>query len=360
MGTEDRGGAATAGGDAPRVADLGEFALIDRLARLLRDGDVDPLRPPATGDVAIGDDAATWTPTPGWTELLTTDALVENVHFKLTTTGWHDLGWKALAVNVSDVAAMGGHPRRAFVTIGVPASTRVADLEALYGGLRELAAEFGVEIVGGDTVSAPLTILSVSVVGEVDGSGLRRAGGQPGDLVAVTGALGGSAGGLDLLEAGLTEPETETERVLLERHRRPWPRVREALILARRGVRCGMDLSDGLRGDAGKLAYASAVGIRLSVADVPVDPALAERFGERAREMALGGGEDYELLVAAPRELLSEAQHELAEARLAPLTIVGRLADDAPGRVRIVDDNGAEIAAAGRSWDHFAASEGTE
>jgi thiamine-monophosphate kinase len=347
-----------AGGHAPRVADLGEFALIDRLARLLRDGDVDPLRPPEAGDIAIGDDAATWTPTPGWTELLTTDALVEDVHFKLTTTGWPDLGWKALAVNVSDVAAMGGHPRRAFVTIGVPTSTRVADLEALYGGLRELAAEFGVEIVGGDTVSAPLTMLSVSVVGEFDGPGLRRAAGRPGDLVAVTGALGGSAGGLELLEGGLTEPATGAERDLVERHLRPWPRVREGLILARRGVRCGMDLSDGLRGDAGKLAYASAVGITLSLADVPVDPALAERFGERARGMALGGGEDYELLIAAPRELLLEAKREVAEAGLAPLTVVGRLTDDAPGRVRIVDANGAEITSASRSWDHFSASEG--
>lgn len=343
---------ATHGGGL-RVEDLGEFGLIDRLGRLLRGRDVDPLRPPGDGEVAIGDDAAVWQPSPRRWELLTTDALVEGVHFKLTTTGWRDLGWKALAENVSDVAAMGGRPRRAFVTLGIRPETRVADLEALYGGMDELATAFGLAIVGGDTVSTPLMFLSISVVGELEGGGLRRAGGRAGDALAVTGSLGGSAGGLELLEAGEVAPKQDDERALVEAHRRPWPRVREGLLLAEAGVRCGMDLSDGLRGDAAKLAHACGLGATLCADAIPIHPALARRFGERARDMALAGGEDYELLVAGPPDLLESARRRLAEAGLAPLTVVGRLTADEVARVQVVDGDGRELRPIAGSWDHF-------
>jgi thiamine-monophosphate kinase len=344
---------AESSGDVLRVAELGEFGLIDRLARLLQDPEVDPLRPPAEGEIAIGDDAACWRPTPDRWEILTTDALVEDVHFKLSTTSWGDLGWKALAENVSDVAAMGGEPRRAFVTLGLPGQTRVADLEALYGGMRELAAEFGLAVVGGDTVAAPVTFLSVSVVGEVAGAGLRRSAGRPGDALAVTGALGGSAGGLALLESGAPEPATVDEQTLVRIHRRPWPRVREGLRLVRAGVRCGMDLSDGLLGDAAKLAHASGVGVTISQAGLPIHPSLARRFGERAPAMALAGGEDYELLVAGPIAVLESAARDLAVAGLARLSIVGELTAEAPGRVQILDLDGRPVEPSGRSWDHF-------
>src|SRR5688572_13128748 len=120
------------------VSQLGEFGLIDRLGRLLNGSGRDPLRPEAAGSIGIGDDAALWTPTPGRREVLTTDALVEDVHFRHRTTSWRDLGWKALAENVSDVAAMGALPTRAFITLGLQPGTRVADLEELYRGMAEL------------------------------------------------------------------------------------------------------------------------------------------------------------------------------------------------------------------------------
>ncbi|MCI0582141.1 MAG: thiamine-phosphate kinase, partial [Chloroflexi bacterium] len=334
--------------------DVGEFGLIDRLARLVSRDDRDPLRPAPEGPLGIGDDAALWMPALDRPEVLTTDALVEGVHFKLSTTGWRDLGWKALAENVSDVAAMGARPRRAFVTIGVPRETRVSDLEELYRGLRDLADRFDVAIAGGDTVSSPLVFLSVTVVGEVPNGALRRGAGRPGDLLAVTGALGASAGGLELLEAGLMAAGTPDEQALITAHRRPGPRVDEAMQIAAAGVACGLDLSDGLLGDSGKLAYASGIAAVLEWEAIPVVPALERRFGDRARKMALAGGEDYELLVAGRPEAINRAGQGLAAAGLIGLSVVGRLIDGLAGRVTVVDRFGEEIATEPGSWDHFA------
>jgi thiamine-monophosphate kinase len=340
---------------APRVADVGEFGLIERLAALVQPDAGGRAR---AGEIRIGDDAALWQPTPDRWEVLTTDALVEGVHFKLTTTGWRDLGWKALAENVSDIAAMGAQPRRAFVTLGLRPDTSVEDLEDLYRGMGDLACDLDVSIVGGDTVSSPVIMISVTVVGELAGPGLRRAAGRPGDLLAVTGTLGGSGGGLALLEGGVVAPTNDDDRTLVERHRRPRPRVREGLLLAEAGIRCGMDLSDGLLGDAAKLAAASEVGITIREPDVPVEGALSRRFGERARGLAITGGEDYELLVAGPGATLEQAAARLAAADLARLTVVGRLTSEGVGRVRLVDADGQEVPPPPASWDHFSPPSG--
>jgi len=338
-----------------RVADLGEFALIDRLAAVLREEAV-PARSAPADELAIGDDAAAWRPTPDRWEILTTDALVENVHFRLSTTTWRELGWKALAENVSDVAAMGGRPRRAFVTLGLPPETPIAGLEELYRGMAHLACEFDLVIAGGDTVAAPVVFLSVTVVGEVEGPGLRRSAGQPGDLLAVTGVLGGSAAGLEILEAGGPGPGDDVGRSLAHCHRNPWPRVRQGLVLNEAGIRCGMDLSDGLLGDAAKLARASGVGATIALASVPMHPCLEERFGPRAAELALTGGEDYELLVAAPADVIGRAEQALRRARLGPLSVVGRLEPGHAGQVRVVDAAGRPIQPSRASWDHFGRS----
>jgi len=333
---------------------VGEFGLIDRLVRQVQDPSLDPLKPSPDGEIRVGDDAAVWRSQRGGWDLFTTDALVEGVHFKLATTGWRDLGWKALTENLSDVAAMGGTPRRAFVTLGLRPETLVSDLEALYQGMREAADEFGVAIVGGDTVASPITLISVGVQGELEGSGLRRACGRAGDVVAVTGALGGSAGGLELLELGVVDPLDAEERALVERHRRPWPRVREGLALAKAGVRCGMDLSDGLLGDAAKLAHASGVGLTIAYDMVPVEAALTSRFGDRARPMALAGGEDYELLFAAPAPVIEASTAALADAGLTSLSSIGQLTAEKPGQVRVVDAAGREVRVGRGSWEHFA------
>ncbi|MCC7366885.1 MAG: thiamine-phosphate kinase [Chloroflexi bacterium] len=354
------------------VSALGEFGLISRLARVLAPAGRDPLQPEATGTMGIGDDAAVWQPTPGAQQVLTTDALIEDVHFRHRTTGWRDLGWKALAENVSDIAAMGARPTRAFVTLGLRAETLVADLEELYRGLADLdralaeagrhhwdpAERLGVSVAGGDTVSSPFTLISVTVVGEVSGPGLRRAAGQPGDVLAVTGTLGGSSGGLSLLEAGgdslAVQPADAVTAELLASHRRPVPRVVEGLVAVGAGLRCGMDLSDGLLGDAGKLAYASGLSALLDYERLPLSPALIRQFGEaQARALALAGGEDYELLVAGPPGTVAATSRELERRGLPPMTVVGRLAAGRPGQVSVVDGRGAPVPTPRGSWDHF-------
>jgi thiamine-monophosphate kinase len=179
-------------------------------------------------------------------------------------------------------------------------------------------------------------------------------------VVAVTGVLGGSAGGLALLESGGAPPGDPDVTVLARMHREPLPRVGEGLILAELGVRCGMDLSDGLLGDAGKLAYASSVRAILELHRLPLPPALERRFGlESARIMALIGGEDYELLVAAPLEVVEDASLKLAERGLVGLTVVGRLEEGTSGEVTVVDERGQAVAPPRGSWDHFRHREST-
>ena len=349
------------------VAQLGEFGLIDRLARIVNGGRRDPLRPEPTGDVGIGDDAALWRPRRGFREVLTTDALIEGIHFRHSTTSWKDLGWKALAENVSDIAAMGAHPTRAFVTLGLRPDTRILDLDSLYRGFADFTRQaleggFGFTIAGGDTVSSPFTMFSITVLGELRGDGLRRAAGQAGDLLAVTGALGGSAGGLAILEHGSPPLGNPDVASLVDIHRRPAPRVLEGLALVDAGVRCGMDLSDGLLGDVGKLAYASGLRATIDLHTLPMPPALWRHFdAESAQMMALSGGEDYELLVAAPEAVIERASALLDEYRterpgsghLAPLTVVGRLEAGEPGQVVVQDEHGRPIAPPRSSWDHF-------
>ena len=346
------------------IESLGEFGLIDRLARIVGRSGIDPLRPNATGAVGIGDDAALWTPSRGVSEVLTTDALVEDVHFRLSTTSWRDLGWKALAENVSDIAAMGAEPRRAFVTLGLRRGTRVADLEEFYRGMGDLLSELSCAgrpafvIEGGDTVSAPVTMISITVVGELRGEGLRRSSGQAGDLLAVTGDLGGSAGGLALLESGDAAANNPDVADLVRYHRRPMPRIGEGVTLAAAGVRCGIDLSDGLLGDAGKLAYASGLAAVVEAQRIPVPPSLIRRFGaEAASIMALRGGEDYELLIAASPGFFAKPPPLLDEVGVALPRVVGQLVEGTPGQVTVLDERGQPMEVGGGSWDHFRAQQ---
>ncbi len=343
------------------VAELGEFGLIGRVACRRP-------TPPSPGlvpglKVGIGDDAAVWAPTPGTWSVITTDALIEDVHFRLRTTSWYDLGWKSLAVNLSDVAAMGATPRYAVVSLGLSGRVPVAAIDEFCRGMADLAAQYDTAIVGGDTVEAPCTVISVAVVGETLPASpgeppplLRRSAGRVGDLVAVTGELGASAGGLRLLEAAGAPPAAAAAAadVLLAAHRRPIPRVAEAAVLLAHGVRCALDLSDGLLGDAQRLAEASGVGVVLEAARVPIAPALQALFPAEALELALGGGEDYELLCAGPPAVLDAAAAALAARGGPALTVVGRLVPPpatGPG-VQVVDAQGAPLPLRG-GYAHF-------
>ena len=212
-----------------KLSSVGEFGLIGRLAAVLGPGEGDSLL------LGIGDDAAVWRPTAECLTVATADSLVEGVHFDLATTSWIDLGWKALAENLSDIAAMGCRPRYALIGLGLPAETELDQVEALYAGLRECGAAFGCRVVGGDTARCPQVVIHVSVLGEStpawgdDQPILTRSTARPGDLVAVTGPLGASAAGLRLLQEQATI-ELEDE-VLVLSHRRPQPRIDAGLRL---------------------------------------------------------------------------------------------------------------------------------
>lgn len=305
------------------VRDIGEFDLIDRLTAQLPE----TVRTLSTGNLGIGDDAALWTPHADHAVVITTDALVERVHFRLDWTDWTSLGHKMLAVNLSDIAAMGATPRLATVVIGLTGDERVSEIEALYRGAGALAAAHGVVIAGGDVVKVPTDVtLSVTLLGEVaKEQALRRDGAQPGDVLVVSGTLGASAAGLALLAERL-DPRSGGN-LLIAAHLRPNPRLALGKILHDSGVACAMDLSDGVLSDLPKLLTASGVSAVVDVDRVPVLPAVRALFPDRWRELALYGGEDYELLFTVPEKKL-ETLRGKADDVAATLTAIGRIVSD--------------------------------
>ncbi len=324
-----------------KLSDLGEFGLIDLLASIVG--------APKAEDVllGIGDDAACWRPGSGLC-LATTDSLIQDVHFTLGTTTWEELGWKALAVNLSDIAAMGGIPRFALVSLGLPSHTDVSDVEELYRGMAELARVFNVDIVGGDVVKAPVVMITVAVTGTSEGDQiLTRDAAVPGQLVAVTGNLGASAAGRTMLLNRIKLDE-ETSAVLREAHLKPNPRVDEGYALVRCGVRAAIDISDGLVSDLEKLCKSSGVGASIYLSQVPVHPMVAASFGDDAMMLAMSGGEDYELLFTASRDTIDRVKTEI----LCPVTAIGEITAE-PG-VKVLDEAGDEVNMGAGGWDHFA------
>ncbi len=301
--------------------------------------------------IGIGDDAACWR-TEASLQLATSDTLIQDVHFTLSTITWRALGWKALAVNLSDIAAMGGLPQYALVSLGLPEDTEVESVAELYEGMKELACLFDVAIVGGDVVGAPVVVLGLAVVG-VSQNILTRSAATPGDRIAVTGCLGASAAGLAMLRKGLKFDE-KTTATLREAHLKPHPRVVEGQTLARHGVKAAIDLSDGLVSDLDKLCKASGVGARLFTSQVPVPPVVRKSFGDDSINLALTGGEDYELLFTAQGEIIDKVR----EAMPCPVTVIGEIVDEPggeePGRVKIFDEQGNEVKLDKEGWEHFA------
>lgn len=333
-----------------RVSALGEFGLIDRLAHQVA------IRPVAIGErvvLGIGDDAAVWR-SRGPLTLATTDSLVEGIHFRQKTATPQELGWKALAINLSDIAALGGIPEFALVTLALPQDTEVAWVEGLYEGLLACCQEYGVAVVGGDIVAAPLIVITVALTGRGSGARrlLRRNAARAGELIAVTGHLGTSAGGLRMLQEELTLPAADAAE-LRQAHLRPQPRLGEAQALVTAEVKAAIDLSDGLVADLAKLAYQSQVAAHIWSWRLPIHPALARSFGPEALRLALEGGEDYELLFTTTQEAFVELSIELAT----PLTVIGEVMAGPPGQVVVLDEAGQPLAMGRGGWDHLAPSD---
>lgn len=337
-----------------RLADSGEFEFIARLTRQL------PTRPDIV--LGIGDDAALLAPPPGALLVATCDSQVEGRHFVRGIASPEEIGHKALAVNLSDVAAMGARPLWALVSLMLPPSLDAAILHGIYAGLRALASRYDVALVGGNVsaTDGPL-VIDVTLLGAVAReSALRRDGGQPGDALLVTGSLGAAAAGLRalILEPGRAPVAPDALARARQALVAPEPRVRAGLALAATGaVSAMLDLSDGLASDLRHLCERSDTGVEVVATAVPIDPAasiIATAYGCDPLALALNGGEDYELLFSAPPARV-EAIVAAAAAVGCAAHVVGRLTEHENG-LRLQASDGTSRPLEPRGWDHLRAS----
>lgn len=332
-----------------RLGEIGESGLIARWTRNLA----------LPGDVlcGVGDDAAVLQAPDGKPLLFTTDMLVEGVHFRPDLVPYNDLGYKSLAVNVSDIAAMGGTPLWAVVSLGLAPGTAVEDLDVFWAGLTEAADAFGVAIVGGDTVRSPHDlVINIALLGRGEpGRVLYRSGARPGDAVFVTGSIGKAAAGLHLLTEPVPSCSPGTAAALVSAHRRPVPRVAAGRALADAGVVTSLaDLSDGLAVDLGRICAAGGTGAMIRAADIPIASevrTLSRLTGADPLDWALYGGEDYELVGTVLPADLSQVGRTLAALGL-PVTVVGEIRPPEDGLL-LRDGAGRERPLPPRGWHHF-------
>ncbi len=331
-----------------KVSELGEFGLIRLLADI-----IDKSKNPTDASwrrllIGIGDDAAAWK-SDGSVQLATTDSLIQDVHFDLSIVTWEELGWKSIAVNLSDIAAMGGIPQYALVSLALPGTTETDCVSSLYHGMMEANNKFGVAVSGGNISAADKTMISITILGTLKGkTTLTRSAAKAGEQVALTGYTGLSAAGLNMLKHNLKFDDTTT-RLFREAHLKPVPRVKEGQLLLHCGVRAAIDISDGLLADLTHICEASRVSARIRQDLVPIHDALRAHFKDDCRQLALAGGEDYELLFTAPSRIIEKVRKSLS----CPVTVIGEIADTMPGQVTVVDAEGNSISPQQGGWDHF-------
>lgn len=331
-----------------KLNELGEFGLIKRIRQRIG---------PGRGVVrGIGDDAAQLELEPGLQLLTTTDLLIEGSHFNFAWTSAADLGHKAVAVNLSDIAAMGGEPRYLYLALACPGSTEVESIEAFIDGAVALSKRHGVTLVGGDTCRSPGPwVVSITVEGVVPaGRAIGRDTAQAGDLILVSGCLGDSALALRLLQQGEVVAEA-----LAMRHHRPQPQVELGRLLADSGcVTAMIDVSDGIVADLGHILQASRVGGVLEVPKIPLSPAFTRALRKQPDliDLALTGGEDYELLLTVPARKLP-CVLAVGQRLGIPLTAIGSLRGGEPD-LFLRDAGGQERPCTRGGYDHFASSEG--
>ena len=326
-----------------KLADLGEFGFIERIQRAVARLEGSGVR------LGIGDDCAVLELPAGQVLLTSTDLLIEEIHFRSDWSDWRALGGKCVAVNVSDVAAMGGSPRHLYLGLAIPATMVMDDLDAFLAGFLETAADYGAVLVGGDTCRSPGPLMiSVTVEGAVPADQVvTRSGAQPGDAIYVSGTLGDSALALQRLQSN--RPMAEE---LADRHHRPKARVTLGRALSEAQIPSAMiDVSDGVLADLGHILDASTVGARLEQALFPLSPEFSQALAEESAmfELALSGGEDYELLFTVPLD----KEHLLVALGVdVPVTRIGTVTEAEMGLL-LVDEAGEMRSASAKGFNHF-------
>ena len=329
-----------------KINELGEFGFIDRIKK-------DCLVRPEGIIKAIGDDCAVLKSPDGSAILLTTDMLMENVHFRCDRTTPFLLGRKSLAVNISDIAAMGGNPKEALVAIAIPKQSEIEFLDGLYDGIKSMAAEYDINLLGGDTVSSPKNlVISITLMGEApEDEVLYRSGAAVGDIIFLTGTVGSSAAGLDI---AIKNRQFDDKDLLLAAHFEPVPHVKAGRVIASsKAANSLIDVSDGVSSDLRHICTESGVGAVIEFASVPsTEPfrEYCEKYGLALEKLALHGGEDYVLLGTAPERSVGTLDKRL-RSNDCDFFPIGRITKEKGMRVQHEDGSVREINNSG--YDHF-------
>jgi thiamine-monophosphate kinase len=328
----------------PHSTSPDEFALIDDLVAGLKPAQLSDLT------VGIGDDCSAIRRGP-FIDVYTTDTMVDGVHFLSESVDWEDLGWKSIAVNLSDVAAMGAEPLHTLVTLGIPAGFPPEQLKRVYSGIDAITSELGGPVTGGDIVRADKLFISVTAVGTIDTRSsdhpepMLRSNALPGDVIGLAGVVGASGAGLQLIKDGKPVPGWA------QVHNRPTPGVIAGQALRNAGVTCAIDVSDGLVADLGHICERSNVTATVEMGSVPVPSELATTFPDEWQRLALAGGEDYVLLFTCSEAVFARAESAVET----PLSRIGVVSERSGSErnVVVVDATGNDITPTQGGWDHL-------
>ncbi|MBI3326130.1 MAG: thiamine-phosphate kinase [Nitrospinae bacterium] len=337
-------------GRAQTIGDMGEFSLIAGIRRRMEG------KYPPEIIKGIGDDCAVLRPQGDVEWVVTTDSQVEDVHFRRAWLTPYQIGWRAMAANLSDIAAMGAQPFGALAALTLPPTTEVAFFEGLLDGLCTLGLRFNCPLIGGNLASDPARVtLTLTLFGSVPrGQALLRSNARPGDEIWVSGRLGGSAAGLRTFLQRLDVPQAACE-TLQQRYAQPVPRVREALFLRASGQLTSLiDVSDGLAGDLGHIGEESGVGAQLLADAIPLDPGVREvaaAVGEDPLAYALRGGEDFELCCTSASDGLGPLCAEFRARFGIDLTRIGSVTRERT--LRLISADGSTSAVSPQAYDHF-------
>jgi thiamine-monophosphate kinase len=333
-----------------KVSQIGQFGLINKIGKLIEDTCQPQSESWQNLRMGLGDDCAVWQGE-RTCYLSKVDSQLQGIHFTLDLISWRDLGWKALAVNLSDIAAMGGRPLYALVSLGLPFETEVENVMALYQGILELAAQTGTAVIGGHISASPNLYIDVQITGRTetpDGVVLSRSAAQPGDLIAVTGSLGSAAAGLKILKEKLTV-ETVVLNYLKAAFTHPEPRLAEGALLLESGVRCAIDISDGLIADLGRIGESSELAAEIETEKLPIRAEVKSAFGDKALDLALSGGEDYQLLFTASSRVIEAVKQNCSY----PVTVIGKITTGPTGQITLIENSGKRSSPTSAGWDHF-------